>query len=652
MAKIPEEKIQEVINKADIVDVISKYTNLQKQGRNYVGLCLFHQDQSPSMIVSPDKKIFKCFSCGVGGNVIQFVEKMNGISFPEAVVKLAKDYNVDLGDFEKMNFKKDPYSAKQKLLFEINEEAMKYYQAILFGQKGKEAKDYLDKRKIDKNQIIEWGIGYAYENNLLKHLVEVGYHEDDIITAGLATRNDESGRVYDYFRNRVVFPIKNRDGYVIGFSGRLLTDEKPKYLNTRETPVFKKSEVMFNIDWVWRNKERYQYILVLEGFMDVISLKKINYDNSLALMGTSVSTYHLNTFKQLKKPLKIFLDGDGPGIKAMFKMSKALLTENIPFTIVDNLTNSDPDELVNGGKQKELEKMIDNSVNVYDFFITKFMQNKDLTIDLKNEIINKIFELLACEKNLITVDSVIDELSQKLNISKETLLASFKQKSNKKIYETNRDQPMIPTRQEYVENRRQVNKITPNQAKKVSLKSKNDDMKLSVLVSLVKSDDYLKKIEENISYISGSGPKSYFYQTLYQTIIGYYQSGRYEGNNIEKLVSLLSAEKQPVLSTKTDELIKILSTPSSDLKFKNKFTEQELDDIIYQAKLEMFEKEVNEVTKDISKIENQLGNQDLAEDKQKELRSDLVHKLNEASHLLKQKSCLIDSYTTKERKRR
>ncbi len=627
MARIPENKIQEVLTKANIVEEVSKYTNLHKQGRNYVGLCLFHADQTPSMIVSPDKKIFKCFSCGVGGNIIQFVEKINNLAFPLAVVKLAKEYGVDLGNIDDY-VPKDPYSNEQKLLFKINADATNYYQALLYNKIGVRARNYLDQRQIDRDQVSQWQIGFAYENNLVQHLLGLGYDKEEIVKAGLATVNQASQKTYDYFQNRITFPVKNKDGYVIGFSARVLDEEKPKYLNTRETLVFKKSEVMFNIDYVLKNKERFANVILLEGFMDVISLTKVDYPNCLALMGTNLSAFHINILKQLKKPIKLFLDGDGPGINAMYKIAMLLINNDLEFSIVDNLTAMDPDELVQTNQVEALKKMIDHSVNGYEFFLEKFTLNEVINVDKKAKIIEQIFALLKYEKNLLVVDGVFDQLSNKLNISKEILINSFKQKQSQNFGKKITNGPKRQTAND------------DNQFS-LTLKTRKEDMKLKVLIALLQSKDYLEEIKDNLVYLTGSDQYSYYFQQVCNALINYYLEDKYQGNDLERFFSLLSAEKSKLLQTSGERLKIIFNQPLVKESFKMHLSSKGLEDIIWQAKFDQLSQEINNSNDELRTLELQVDQNNFDPNKTRILSGEKSKKQKELLILLKQKSELI-----------
>jgi len=519
MMRISELKIQEIQNKAEIVSVISKYTNLQKKGQDYIGLCLFHQDSNPSMSVSPAKKIFKCFSCGVGGNAFEFLMKYRNLSFLEAAVELAEEFHIDLGQIN-LAPKKEKYSDAEKKIFEINQEAMKYYQVNLNAELGTLARKYLENRKIEKDQISQWEVGYALGDEIVKHLTAIGYTTKDIVAAGLATQKDNG--TFDYFNNRIVFPIKNLDGHVIGFSGRVLTDEKPKYLNTRETLVFKKTNILFNLDRVWKIKERLESVILLEGFMDVISLEKVNIHNSMAIMGTAFSKYHLQILKEIKKPVKLFLDGDEAGFNAMYQIAKILLANNLKFSIIDNVTNQDPDELVNQGQTSQILKMIDEPVNPYEYFLNKMLAGQEkLGFDQVEAITNKIMDLLKYETNYILVDKVIETLTTKLAISKEALTKTFEINNQPKTFE----KPKVFQK--------------PVRETKTKKWDKYDTGRTRIFISLLKSDEYVAKVEPLISEFSTN---NLTYEIIFKKLIDFYKTKKYHGNDLKTFLALLDQE--------------------------------------------------------------------------------------------------------------
>jgi len=574
------------------------------------------------MSVSPTKKIFKCFSCGVGGNVFEFLMKYKHLSFPEAVVELAQEFNVNL-DGISFAPKQDKYSAEEKRLFEVNTEASKYYQVNLSAAIGAKAKEYLLKRNITNEQIQYWEIGYAQGNEIVKHLQKVGFTMDEIVHAGLATKKDNG--TYDYFNERIVFPIKNLDGFIVGFSGRVLTDEKPKYLNTRETKIFKKSNILFNINEVWKNKEMLDSLIILEGFMDVISLKKIGVNNAVALMGTNFSNFQLKIIKDLKKPLKLFLDGDAAGTKAMYKISALLIQNKIKFTIIDNVSKFDPDELINQGKSALVLKLIAESANPYQYFLDKFLANeKDVDFDQLSEISARMIALLKYETNYILVDKVIQLMHERLGISLEAI---------KKELDV---QPRVATFEEQ-------STMSPSQShpsrqlvKKTANWTSFDTMRNKIFISLLKSGQYLDEIEPWISQISDN---KFNYERILSKLVEFYRTNRYQGDDLKTFKILLDEDNVPLKDQK--EIDYFIQNTMYGYNATAKLDAHELSDMILTIRIKRINDEIHNIQQNTRNLEAQLTQTDKLSD-EKILNKLISNNLVKWHSLIEQRSELTE----------
>lgn len=360
MVYISNEKINEVISKASIVDIISSYLHLIKKGRNYLAVCPFHNDSNPSLTVSPEKKIYTCFSCKASGNVINFVKEYEHVDFLTALKTVCEKSNIDLEELK--DFSQPIKDKESEMIFELNSQANDIFKTTLFSNLGQEALKYLKSRNIDIEEIKKFEIGFSSDKtNLVQKLLDKSYSSLDIEKANLGIITDTYTK--DYFSNRIIFPIKDENNRVIGFSGRSFTkDNDPKYLNTKENKVFKKSHLAYNISSALKISRTLKKIIVLEGFMDVISLSRIDINNTIALMGTSLSNYHINLFKKNNLDVLLFLDGDDPGIQANIKITHQLLKEKINVLVIDNQTKYDPDELVNN-QPEYLKQIIDKTIN-------------------------------------------------------------------------------------------------------------------------------------------------------------------------------------------------------------------------------------------------------------------------------------------------
>ena len=314
--RISEEIIQKVKEENDIVDVISETVNLKRSGRNYIGLCPFHNDKSPSLSVSPDKQIYKCFSCGEAGNVITFVMKQKNYNFIEAIKSLAERANIVL---HIENSKQSAVSKKKDILYKINVEAARYYFKNL--TVNNVAKEYFSNRGIKNSTIRKFGLGYAKEGwtNIIYYLKRQGYNDNQLIDAGLVIKNENKGTIYDRFRNRVMFPVFDIRGKVIGFGGRVFDDSKPKYLNSPETLVFHKGVNLYGLNFAVKDGINDRTLIIVEGYMDCISLHQYGITNAIASLGTALTVNQARLIKRYADKVVISYDADIAGQKATLR---------------------------------------------------------------------------------------------------------------------------------------------------------------------------------------------------------------------------------------------------------------------------------------------------------------------------------------------
>ncbi|AGM25942.1 DNA primase [Spiroplasma syrphidicola EA-1] len=420
MALISNEKIESIRSKVSIVEVLSEYLQLEKRGRNFWAVCPFHQDSHPSMSISPEKQIYRCFACSAGGNVFTFLQEYKNISFIEALKIVAEKANVSLTELQ--NYQEvSRYSEEDKKIFAINELAKTFFMNNLQTKKGLLAKQYLEERDITNEDILAFDLGYADSNSqsLYNFLLKKGYTINEIEQAGLVNINGK-GQIYDYFNDRVMFPIHDDENNIIGFSGRLVQEKPnlPKYLNTLETKVFKKEQVMYNFYRAKPFIKKSGNLILLEGYMDIISLNRIGIKNTVALMGTNLSDYHINAMKKVTPECIIFLDGDLPGVKASLKAAGKLLVNNFKVKVVYNETGKDPDELVKAGEEEFITKIITGANYPVNFAINYFRDKYNL------EDANELAEFLTIVGNLVKVipDPIEKELSIN-NLAKVTKLS-------------------------------------------------------------------------------------------------------------------------------------------------------------------------------------------------------------------------------------
>ena len=313
----PDELIEEVRMKNDIVDVISGYVRLQKKGANYFGLCPFHNEKSPSFSVSPGKQMYYCFGCGAGGNVYTFIQEYENYTFPEAVKMLADRAGVNLPEIEYSEEAKKAESKRSRLL-EINKEAAKYFYFQLRARQGETGYRYLRDRQLSDETIKKFGLGFANKtsNDLVQYLRSKGYSPELIHEAGLCNVDEKHG-MYDKFWNRVIFPIEDINHRVIGFGGRVMGDGTPKYLNSPETPIFDKSRNLYGLNFA--RTSRKGNIILCEGYMDVISMHQAGFDQAVASLGTAFTLGQASLLKRYTKEVLLSYDSDGAGVKAALR---------------------------------------------------------------------------------------------------------------------------------------------------------------------------------------------------------------------------------------------------------------------------------------------------------------------------------------------
>lgn len=361
----PEELIEEIRTKNDIVDVISGYVRLQKKGSSYFGLCPFHNEKSPSFSVSRGKQMYYCFGCGAGGNVFTFLMEYENFSFIEAVRFLAGRAGIELPAMEYSREAKEKADMRT-LLLEVNKAAAQYFYAQLKKEQGEAAYTYLKNRELSEATIKAFGLGYSnkYSNDLFQYLTNKGYNEEQVRQAGLISTDEKNG-VYDRFWNRVMFPIMDVNSKVIGFGGRVMGEGKPKYLNSPETPVFDKSRSLYGLNRA--RTSRKPYFLICEGYMDVISLHQAGFTNAVASLGTALTAGHAALIKRYVQEVYLTYDSDEAGTRAALRAVPILREAGISSRVIRMEPYKDPDEFMKGLGREEFEKRIEGASNGFLF---------------------------------------------------------------------------------------------------------------------------------------------------------------------------------------------------------------------------------------------------------------------------------------------
>ena len=360
-----DEIIEEVRSKNDIVDVISGYVKLKKQGSSYFGLCPFHSEKSPSFSVSRDKQMYYCFGCGAGGNVFTFIMEYENYSFVEALKFLAQRAGVELPQEEYSKEAKERADTRSALL-EMNKLAAKYYYAQLKTEGGRQAREYLQNRQLSQETITAFGLGYSskYSDDLFRYLKMKGYSEEMIIKAGLVNVDEKHG-VYDKFWNRVMFPIMDVNNRVIGFGGRVMGDAKPKYLNSPETKIFDKSRNLYGLNMA--RSSRKKNLIICEGYMDVISMHQAGFNNAVASLGTALTSQQASLLKRYTDEVLIIYDSDEAGVKAALRAIPMLKTAGLSTKVINLRPYKDPDEFIKNMGKEAFQERLDHGMNSFMF---------------------------------------------------------------------------------------------------------------------------------------------------------------------------------------------------------------------------------------------------------------------------------------------
>lgn len=367
----PDEIVEEVRQRSDVVDVIGSYVRLQKKGANYMGLCPFHNEKSPSFSVSASKQMYHCFGCGVGGNVITFVMEYENYTFVEALKYLADRAGVKLPEMEYSEEAKRAADFKGKL-YEVNKIAAKYFFYQMKSERGKVAYDYFKKRELTDETIVKFGLGYAnkYSDDLYKYLKQQGYEDGFLKDTGLVTLEESRGG-HDKFWNRAMFPIMDVNNKVIAFGGRVMGEGTPKYLNSPETKIFDKSRNLYGLNFA--KLSRKPFMLICEGYMDVIALHQAGFSNAVASLGTAFTGLQANLLSRYVKEVYLTYDSDGAGVKAALRAIPILKEAGISVKVVNMNPYKDPDEFMKALGADEYQKRIENAISGF-FFEIKVME--------------------------------------------------------------------------------------------------------------------------------------------------------------------------------------------------------------------------------------------------------------------------------------
>lgn len=474
MNKIADEVVEKLLSNIDIVKVIEEDIDLKKAGKNYKGLCPFHNDTNPSFFVSPQKQICKCFVCGTGGDAISYYMKSKNVGFEQSVIELSKKYDIDLG----INLEENTFEENDKY-YVIMKDAHKYFTDNIFEHR--EPLEYLSKRGYDTDTIKQHKIGYAsQQSELYDYLHNKGYTDEDLLALGLIKQN-EKGKFYDTFRNRIIFPIFSASNHIIAFGGRTLEKDTtvPKYINSPDTPIFKKSYNLFGIEKA-HNIRRKNYSILMEGYIDILTANNYGFDTCLAPLGTALTIEQAKLLKRYSNNALLCFDNDNAGVLATEKAILLLKSQGFNIKVIEYSETKDPDDFLRTlGREKFLDK-VKSSTEAFDFIYNTHIKEYDIenNIIAKDNFIKSFIDFFSILTEEVEKELYLQKLSEKVKVSIEVLRKTLITNNNSKFnFETLEEQP---------------------------INEKINEIELKVIKVLLTNPNYISLFKDEISLISRS----------------------------------------------------------------------------------------------------------------------------------------------------
>lgn len=539
--RIPQEFIDEVSSKADIVDIISKYVQLKKSGKNLVGLCPFHEERTPSFTVTEDKQIFKCFSCGRGGNVFKFVSEIKDESFPESVLDVAEMVGVKVPDTLANSANGGNQNSDTRILMQMYQDAAKLYSHILTKtENGTSALKYLKNRNISDDLIDTFDIGYAPNNpNLLLQFFKGRDIKESILRKSGLFAENESGEMFDRFRDRVMIPIKNETGHIIAFSGRILNKSEgiAKYLNSPETEIFNKGKTLFNLDLAKRNIRERQNVILFEGFMDVMSAYHAGVTNGVASMGTSLTDQQLYALSRMTNQINVCYDGDDPGVEATYRALTQLNDDRFNYGVITIPDKQDPDEFIRSSGADKFKQLVQNSVQTPISFVLNYFKRN---YNLNNEhdqlaFLNQSLQEIVKLKSPVEVDMYVGRVADELGVSKDSI--------NKELESLRRRNAINQPANNYKNvQRSQLEKTTAEVPDKFDRIEKSER---NLIYWCLLYPEVIKKIRgEDLHFVHQS------YQKIFDQLVNYVDAEGFDdsGINISRFINYLDDDCKNILA--------------------------------------------------------------------------------------------------------
>lgn len=565
-----DELLEEIRSRNDIIDVISQYVVLKRSGRNYFGLCPFHNEKSPSFSVSPDKQIFHCFGCGVGGNVFHFITKIENISFVESVQMLAERAGVNLPTIG--NYEDEKVAKLKAKVYDVNNFSAEFYHQNLYKPTAKPGQEYIKKRKLDNNTLKAFKIGYSGEfDELYKALRKEGFEDEEILASGLVNKTKE-GRYIDRYRHRVMFPIQDVRNRVIAFGGRVLDDSKPKYINSPENIVYSKGRNLFGLNVAKKsNPGIMKRLLIVEGYMDAISLYQRGITNVVASLGTALTDAQGRLLRKSTEQVILGYDSDGAGQAAIVRGMEILKNMGCDIRVLQISGAKDPDEFVIKYGPDRFKKCMDDAISVVEYKVKNLKKELNLeNVSDKIKFLNALAKILSEVDNSMEREVYVEKIAKAYGISKEAIYAEI----NKKLYSNNGANPKI------LEARPNI--IRPKQEEKI--------------------DEFSARREQMLIYLLINYPKESFERI----------------KNVVSLESIKSEKNKNIIST----LYQKLSTNENIEKILNWFEDAEI--VNYITGILAYDFELTDINKGIEDIENVYKKNELVK-----RRDEIINKLND-----------------------
>ena len=589
MVRYSDELIEEIRSSNDIVDVISKYVTLKRSGRNFFGLCPFHKEKSPSFAVSPDKQIFHCFGCGVGGNVIHFISKIEGLDFKDTMELLANRANIELPTLD--NLEDDKTARLKSKVYEINKIAAEFYHENLYKPTSKVAQEYIKKRKLDNRTLKAFLIGYAGNfNELYLLLKQKGYTEEEMLASSLVKKT-ENGGYMDSFRKRLMFPIQDVRERVIAFGGRVLDDSKPKYINSPENIVYSKGRNLFGLNVA--KKYDIKKIVIVEGYMDAISLYQRGITNVVASLGTAMTEAQGRLLRRYSEQVILGYDADGAGQAAILRGMEILQNLGCDIRVLQIEGAKDPDEYVLKYGPERFQKCVDNAISLVEFKVKVLL--KELNIENTNDkikFLNEIAKIIAKVTNQMEREIYVDKIAKEYKISKEAIYAEI----NKLMYKDSQGSKKLEKR---------VITMVPKEEKENSvseavLKRENlviyllineyskcyEKIKSLITLNYIQDDtnkQILKKMYEEFEKGNSNTSQllDWFQDEKVISHITEIMAGDFEITDVDKAIDdLISIYEKEKLISRRNEILRKLENVSETGSEEVKKLEKELNDII------------------------------------------------------------------------